>query len=198
MQKGDAAFRNDAKAAAKHVLGLGREAGDQIGAERDVGTELASAACRGDRLGAAVAPLHALQDQIVARLQRQMQMRHQPGLVAERVPEIAVDLARIERRKPQTRQLGKNGEQLPDHPAEARSAGQVGAVSGHVDAGQHDLAIAGGEERTRLGDDLLERHRAARPARIGDYAKGAAMVAALLHLQIRPRPKPPLTLPLSP
>ena len=127
-----------------------------------------------------------------------MQMRHQPGLVAERVPEIAVDLARIERRKPQTRKLGKSGEHLPEHPAEARAAGQVGAVSGYVDAGQHDLAIAGGKERTRLGDDLAERHRAARPARIGDYAKGAAMVAALLHLQVRPRPKPPLTLPLSP
>src|SRR5205823_520259 len=94
--------------------------------------------------------------------------------------------------------LGKSGEQLPDHLAEARPAGQVGAVSGQIDAGQHDLAIAGGEERTRFGDYWVERHRAARPARIGDYAKGAAMVAALLHLQVRPRPKPPLTLPLSP
>ena len=119
-------------------------------------------------------------------------------IVAERVPEIAVDLARIERRKPQTRKLGKSGEHLPDHLSQRWFLRQIGAIGSQIDAGQHDLAIAGGEERARLGDDLVERHRAARPARIGDYAKGAAMVAALLHLQVRPRPKPPLTLPLSP
>ena len=36
-----------------------------------------------DRVGAQVPPLHALQDHVVAGLQRQMQMRHQPRLLGD-------------------------------------------------------------------------------------------------------------------
>ena len=35
-----------------------------------------------DRVGAQMPALHALEDQVVAGLQRQMQMRHQPGSLA--------------------------------------------------------------------------------------------------------------------
>ncbi len=37
-----------------------------------------------DRIGAQMPPLHALEDEIVAGLQRQMQMRHQPLVAARR------------------------------------------------------------------------------------------------------------------
>ena len=110
------------EAAAEHRLGLGRKAGDQIGAEHDLRAQCAGAPRRRDRLRAAVPPLHALQDQIVAGLQRQMQMRHQPRLVGEQLPEILVDLARIERGQPQAAQLGNRGEKPADHLPEARAA----------------------------------------------------------------------------
>ena len=45
-----------------------------------------------------MAPLHALQDQIVAGLEREMQMRHQPLLLGERREQRLVDLDRIDRR----------------------------------------------------------------------------------------------------
>ena len=58
-----------------------------------------------DRVGARMPPLHALEDEIVAGLQRQMQMRHQARLVGERVEQIGVGLDRIDRGQPQPRQL---------------------------------------------------------------------------------------------
>ena len=50
---------------------------DQVGAERDPGRSVRGAA---ERMASSprVPPLHALQDHVVAGLQRQMQMRHQP------------------------------------------------------------------------------------------------------------------------
>ena len=68
-----------------------------------------------------------------------------------------------------------------------RLARQVRAVGGEIDAGDHDLGIAAGEQRARLGDDRRQRHAAARPAAERDDAEGAAMVAALLHLEDGPR-----------
>jgi hypothetical protein len=68
-----------------------------------------------------------------------------------------------------------------DQLAEARRAGQVGAIAGQVHAGQHHFGMAFGE----LGDAVDHRargHRAAVAAAIGDRAEGTAMVAAILHL----------------
>ena len=45
-----------------------------------------------DRVLAGVPPLHALEDEIVAGLQRQMQMRHQAIMLRESVDEIAIGL----------------------------------------------------------------------------------------------------------
>ena len=70
---------------------------------------------------------------------------------------------------------------------ERRRAGQIGAVAGHVDAGQHDLAEALADQRLDPLDDQPGRHRAAVPAAVGDDAEGAAMVAAILHLDERAR-----------
>ena len=42
-------------------------------------------------------PLHPLQDQIVAGLQRQMQMRHQALVAGDHIEQIAIDLDLIDR-----------------------------------------------------------------------------------------------------
>src|SRR5262249_15706311 len=102
-----------------------------------------------------------------------------------------------ERRQTQPRQLRDGGEQLPHHLAEGGLGWQVGAIRGQIDGGQHDLAVALGEQRARLYADRLERPRSAPPARIGDDGEGAGVVAALRLLQIGPGPGPPLTLSLS-
>ena len=73
-------------------------------------------------------------------------------------------------------------------PAELRRARQVGAIAGHVDAGQHDLGIAVAGQPLDLLDHRAHRHRARIAAAIGDDAEGAAMVAAVLHLDEGARP----------
>ena len=69
MDKGETAFADEVEAAAKHLLGFGREAGDQIGAERHLRAQRAGTAGDRDRRGARMAALHPLQDHVVAGLQ---------------------------------------------------------------------------------------------------------------------------------
>ena len=89
---------------------LGREAGDDIGAERHVGPRGAQARGDGVRVRDAVAPLHAREDQVVAGLQAEMDVRHQPR-IAEALDQPVVDLGRIERRETQPLEVRKPIEQ---------------------------------------------------------------------------------------
>ena len=136
-----------------------------------------------ERLGAQVPALHALQDQIAAGLQRQMQMRHQARLFRDQPPQIVVDRGRIERRQPQPRQL-RHQRQQPAHQLAQASARRAGRRrrTGDVDAGQHHLAEAGLDQGAHLRHHRAHRHAADRAAAERDDAEGAAMVAALLHL----------------
>ncbi len=92
-----------------------------------------------DGIGARMPPLHALEDQIVARLQRQMQMRHQPRLVGQRVEQIGVGFHGIDRRQPQARNVRHILHDALDQRAQPRLAV---AVTGDIDAGEHHFAIA--------------------------------------------------------
>ena len=71
--------------------------------------------------------------------------------------------------------------------AEFRGARQIGAVTGEIDAGQHDLGMAALDQLADLVDHRAHRHRARIAAAIGDDAEGAAVVAAVLHLHEHPR-----------
>ena len=94
MQEGEAAFLDQILRAREHLFGLGRKAGDDVGAERDVRPQPPHLRAELNRIVARMPPLHPLQDQIVAGLQRQMQMRHQPLVVRDHVEQIAIDLDR--------------------------------------------------------------------------------------------------------
>ena len=110
MQMHELTFSDEIERAGEHLLGLGRKAGDQIGAEHDIGAQPAHLATERNRIGAQVTALHAFEDEIVARLQRQMQMRHQPRLVAERVKQVAIGFDGIDRGKTQPLQLRHLGQ----------------------------------------------------------------------------------------
>ena len=105
----------------------------------------------------------------------------QAGLADAVVVNTCAVTAEAER---QARQLRYRREQLPDHLAEARPVRLIDAIGGQIDPGQHDLAGAAGDKAPCLFGDLTQRQGPARAASIGDNAEGAAMVAALLHLQI--------------
>ncbi len=61
----------------------------------------------------------------------------------------------------------------------------VWGIARDVDAGQHDLAMAVLDQPARLRHHVADRHRARIAAAERDDAEGAAMVAAVLHLQER-------------
>ena len=106
------------------------------------GRSAAGAADEVQRIGAQVAALHALQDQVVAVLQA-------TGADAASAAARRRSAARGPRRSRPGRARTAAGAAVPA-PAPAGGApsgrgsapGQVGAVAGDVDAGQHDLAVA--------------------------------------------------------
>ena len=79
---------------------------------------------------------HALQDQVGAGLEREVQVRHEPGLLGERPPERRVDGRRVERGEAQPRQVRHVRRMASDEVAEA---GASPAVARQVDPGQDDL-----------------------------------------------------------
>src|SRR5215472_13982553 len=168
--------------ARKHVLGLGREPGDDVAAEDDVRPQSTHRFAEGDGIGAQMPALHALQDEIVARLQREMQMRHQPRVAGERIEEVADGLDRVDRRESQPRELRHVFQNLLHQCAELGRAREIPAIAGEIDAGENDLAIAARAEPAHLRDRLAHGYRARIAAAIGNDAKGAAVVAAILHL----------------
>src|SRR5690242_13398227 len=74
VDEGEGAFVDQRQRVGEVLFGFSRETGDEIGAERDFGTRGLEALTQIDRLCARVAALHALEDEIVAVLQRKMQM----------------------------------------------------------------------------------------------------------------------------
>ena len=88
----------------------------------------------------------------------------------------------------ESRRRGSSGDQPQDgaREAERHAAGKMGAVGGEVDAGQHHLAVA------FVGQACAPRRpRRPRgterdgPRPIGDNAKGAAVITAVLHFRHR-------------
>ena len=96
-----------------------------------------------DRVGAAVAALHPLEDHVVAGLQRQMEMRHQPRLAGDQLEQGLVDLDAVERGQAQALQARLGGEQALAERAEAAF------VAGDVDPGEDDLLRAARRSRGR-------------------------------------------------
>ena len=96
---------------------------------------------------------------------------------------VVVDLDRIERGQPQPLELRHQREQAAAQLAERGLPRQIGAEAGDVDAGQHDLAIAGVDQRVAPARTISPTGtRAVVAAAEGNDAEGAAMIAALLHL----------------
>ena len=143
MAHDDVAFVDQAQAVLGHLVGLGREAGDQVGADRDL---------RPLRLQ----PRHRL-DRVCARLWRRFirfrtmsspawKLMWRCGMkrgspVASSNSRSSISMQSSEER----RRRGSSGTWLQDaldQLPERRRAGQVRAVAGDVDAGQHDLAEA--------------------------------------------------------
>ena len=151
------------------------------------GREPAQPLAERNRIGARMPPLHPLEDEVVACLQRKMQMRHDPLFRGDEFDEAGIDLDAVERGQAQPFERAHLPEDGANQGAERRGAGKIGAVAREIDARQHHFAIAVGDEAANLGHDIAHRQRPGIAAAIGDDAEAAAMIAAVLNLHIGPR-----------
>ncbi len=149
MQIGEAAALDEVERVGEHGLGLGREAGDEIGAEdRHPGRRRRTSSQKRMASSRTMAALHALQDQIVAGLHREVKMRHQTRFGGDGFEQV-IDRLRLDRR---TRGAsgGSSGTPLSTcltrRPSDI-GARKVGAVGCDVDAGEDDFGGASCDER---------------------------------------------------
>lgn len=120
MKIGEPGLGDEGERLLEHRLVLGRKAGDQVGAEDDAGPGRPQPQAEPDHVGPQMPPLHPLEDQIIAGLHAQMDMRHEARLARQMGEELVVDLGRIERGEPEPRQLRHGLEDHADQPAERR------------------------------------------------------------------------------
>ena len=109
-------------------------------------------------------------------------MRHQPLLFGNEARQLRVDFDTIERREAQTRQFGQLGKDTLEQAAEREALRQVCTVSGKINAGDDHLLTARLKQAPDLLDHPFGRLRAGGSPSKRDDAKGAAVVAAVLHL----------------
>ena len=112
MQEGEPAIVDQRQRVLEHGLALGGKAGDEVGAEHHIGAKLAYLLAEADRVRPRVTPLHALQRKVVACLEREMQMRHQPLLLGDGLEQRGIGLDRIDRGEPQPLELRHQRENL--------------------------------------------------------------------------------------
>ena len=190
MRGDDIAIVKQLQCVERHFFSFGGKSGDEVGADRRVRPRGLDPLDRAHGIGAAVAALHALEDQIVARLQRKMEMRHQPRLARDQFEQGVVDLDAVERRQAQSLEPRLGGQE-----ALAQSP-ETALVIGDVDAGEDDLLRAAVDLPGNRIADRFERQGTAWSARPPDRAEGAAMVAAGLDrdeaLDLVPAARPAL------
>ena len=165
-------------------LVLGREAGDQVGADGEIGPARAcSALDQVHRIAAQMAALHPLEDQVMRRAAATGAGAASPA-VRRRAVRTAADRSRS--RRPRTGAgaagAGNASRMAATRCAKPRRAGQVMAPTGQVDAGQHHFACArrqdGAPPRCKTAAIVSERLA---PAPLRDHAEGAGVIAAVLH-----------------
>src|SRR3546814_6183178 len=144
------ALFDQAEAVLEHLLALGGKARDNVRANRCFGARRLDPLDKSDCLFAAVAPLHPLEDHVVARLQREVQVRHDSFMLGDEREHAIVDLDRIEGGEAEARQVRNLVQYAFDQKAERRLAGKIGAIASEINAGPPDFPISTEEHPSEL------------------------------------------------
>ena len=109
---------------------LGGEAGDHVGVEGEPGDGRAGALDDSRVLAGRIPPAHPPQDAVVARLQRQVQVRQRPWRTADPGPEqLVVHVLRLDRREAQPLDIGLGEDPADEAGQRQRGAGVRAAVA---------------------------------------------------------------------
>ena len=157
---------------------LAREADDDIGGHIETGDGAARRSDQTAEVRRPAAPGHALQDRIGTALQGQVQVRHH-ARVCKQAEEFIAQVPRLHRAQTQPGDV-----RLRQHGGNEfmQAAAGVRAVAAHVHAGQHGLLYALRMQAVDLVNDIGHRAAVFLAARDSDDAEGAAVAAAVLHL----------------
>ena len=154
------ALRHEVEGAGELCLGLGRKPGDEIGAEDDVGTQVAQDRAEADRVAPGVAPLHPLEDEVITRLEREVDVRHQPRLLCESGDQLGIGFHRIDGGKAKAREIRHLGEDRADEAPEAQVGIEIAPIGREIDAREHHFAAAMLDDAAHLRHGFGDRDRA--------------------------------------
>ena len=105
MQPSQVAVAHQFEAVFKMRLGFGGKACNDISAKGHIGAQLAGGFAKPDGIITQMPALHPFQDQIVAMLQAQVKMRHQPRFGRNGLHKVLINLNTINAADPQPRQI---------------------------------------------------------------------------------------------
>ena len=189
---------DEREASPERLVVLGGEARDDVGMHGDPGDGRACPLDDPGIVGGQVPAAHASQDAVVARLERQVQVRQRPRRAVDpRREQLVVDVLGLDGAEAEALD-GRLGQDPPDEAGERERRAGVGAartplrpaavVGADVDPGQDDLAMTGGDRAAHVGKHGLRRERALGAAGRRDDAVRAVERAAVLDLDERARP----------
>ena len=172
------AARTTSRVACEVVLGLAREADDDVGGDRGLGHRGPHALDDAEVLRLAVGAAHRAQHLVGPGLQRHVQLRHHVGRLGHRgdhvVGEVAPGAGEVKR----TRSRPSISPQARSSLENACAVAELHAVGVHVLAEQGDLDDALGDERRDLGQDVAGAAVLLLAAQRRDDAERAGVVAA--------------------
>ncbi len=159
------------------LLGLAREADDDVGRDGRVGHRRADLLDDAEEAFLPVGALHRLEHLVRTGLHRHVQLVHHVRGLGHRGDHVVGEVARVRRGEADALQavdLAGRAQQL----GERLTVAQVGAVGVDVLAEQRDLDDALADQRLDLGEDVAGAAVLLLAAQRGDDAEGAGVVAA--------------------
>ena len=158
---------------------------DDVGAQPELRNGRGQLLCQRPVHPHIVGTTHEPEHTIAAALERQMLMRHDGGNGRDNLDELRREVGRQHRREPEpAKPLHPGG---PAHEGrKARPRREIPTIVTDVHAGQRDLSVARFDEGLDLLDYGLRLLASAPAPSRGDYAEGAAMLAAILDLDEGP------------
>ena len=134
-----------------------------------------------------VAAAHTAQHGLAGMLQRDVQLRAEHAAGHEGLHPFVIELRRLQGADAEAAASGEfrgqGGIQTAEQAPEITEISVVPAILAQIDAGDHDLGMSGQQQAPGLGDDVFRRAAQAAAAGEGHDAVGAAVLAAVLHLE---------------
>src|ERR1043165_1443312 len=186
MQIGKRQVLDEAAALFKEFIGLAGKADHNISANRSIGHGFMDLS---DLLGVmpwAVLAMHPPENAVAAGLQWHMRVPGDAPRSGDQRDQLIAPVHGFDRADADffyARMLQQRADKL----FKTLLWLEVAAPAAQVDAAEHDLAIAGGDQRVGFFDHALQLHRAALAANAGNDAERTTVVAAILDFQIGAR-----------